>query len=298
VRDIVLYLVTVLIWGSTWFAITFQLGTVPIEWSLVYRFALAAVLLWAFCLVTKRPLKFPKAAHARFFGLGVFLFSLNYFLIYEGTRHVPSGLVAVLFSLLPLLNILNGMVFLKRPGNRAVAMVSLIGLVGVGFIFWPELEGFSLQDATLLGVVLVLLGAYSASLGNTIASADALRNISVIQTTAWGMLYGTVFLTTFALFNGNAPVFDDSFAYVSSLLYLSIFGTIVAFVCYFLLIKRITVERASYITIAFPLVALTISTFFEDYQWSLAAAIGMVLVLGGNYYILRTRQKKIERRPA
>ncbi len=297
-RDIVLYLVTVLIWGSTWFAITFQLGTVPIEWSLVYRFALALVLLLAFCLLTKRPLKFPKAAHTRFFGLGVFLFSLNYFLIYEGTRHVPSGLVAVLFSLLPLLNILNGMVFLKRPGNRAVALVSLIGLVGVGFIFWPELEGFSLQDATLLGVVFVLLGAYSASLGNTLASVDALKNISVIQTTAWGMLYGTVFLTAFALFNGNAPVFDDSFAYVSSLLYLSIFGTIVAFICYFLLIKRITVERASYITIAFPLVALTISTFFEDYQWSLAAALGMGLVLGGNYYILRTRQKKVERRPA
>jgi len=293
-RDIILYLVTVLIWGSTWFAITLQLGVVPVEWSLVYRFALAAVLLFGFCLVSGRKLAFPLAAHKRFFGLGVFLFSLNYFLIYQGTQYVPSGLVAVLFSLLPLLNILNGMVFLKRPGNRAVAVASLFGIAGIVFLFLPELEGFSLKDATLLGVMFVLLGAYSASLGNTLASSDALKNTSVFQTNAWGMVYGTIFLTAFAALRGNPPGFDDSPAYVWSLLYLSVFGTIVAFICYFALIKRISVERASYITIAFPLVALTISTFYEDYHWTWQAVVGMVLVLGGNYYVLRTRQKNAE----
>lgn len=295
-RDILLYVVTVLIWGSTWFAITLQLGQVPPEWSLVYRFALAFVLLFGFCLVTRRPMKFPLKTHYRFFGLGVFLFSLNYYLIYAGTQFVHSGLVAVLFSLLPLLNILNGMVFLKRPGNRAVAVTSLFGIAGILFIFWPELEGFTLADTTLLGLLLILGGAYSASCGNTLASTDALKNTSVFQTNAWGMLYGTVFLTIFAFARGNPPAFDPSPVYVWSLLYLAVFGTIVAFICYFLLIKRITVERASYITIAFPLVALTISTFYEGYHWTWQAAVGMVLVLGGNYYILRTRQKRAEAR--
>ncbi len=290
--DILLYLITVLIWGSTWFAITLQLGVVPLEWSLVYRFALAAVLLWGFCLATKRSLKFPPAAHKRFLGLGLFLFSLNYYLIYAGTQYVPSGLVAVLFSLLPLMNILNGMVFLKRPGNRAVALTSVLGILGILFIFYPELEGFTLRDTTLLGLLLILGGAYSASLGNTLASTDALKHTSVLQTNAWGMLYGSIFLAVSAALKGNAPAFDPSPAYVWSLLYLAVFGTIVAFVCYFLLIKRITVERASYITIAFPLVALTISTLFEDYHWSWEALVGMALILGGNYYILRTRAKK------
>lgn len=288
-RDIILYLTTTLIWGSTWFAITFQLGNVPIEWSLVYRFALAAFLLFGFCLVTKRPMKFPLKTHGYFLGLAVFLFSTNYYLVYSGTHFISSGLVAVVFSLLPLLNILNGMVFLKRPGNKRVAVVSLIGLVGIGFIFWPELQAVSLTDTTVLGAFLIIVATYSASLGNTIASTDGVKNVSAFQSNAWGMVYGTLLLTAFALFQGEPPAFDTSFAYVSSLLYLSIFGTIVAFVCYFLLIKRITVERAAYISIAFPIVALTISTFFESYEWTVHALIGMILVLGGNYYILRTR---------
>ncbi len=292
-RDIILYLATVLIWGSTWFAITFQLGEVPIEWSLVYRFALAAVLLFGFCLITKRSLKFPLKLHLYFLGLGVFLFSTNYYFVYSGTQYIPSGLVAVVFSLLPLMNIINGMVFLKRPGNRAVALVSLMGVLGIGFIFWPELEVLSLTDTTVIGGALIIIAAYSASLGNTLASMDGLKAVSGFQSNAWGMVYGTVFLTGFALLQGQAPAFETTLPYITSLVYLSVFGTVVAFVCYFALIKRITVERASYTTIAFPLVALSISTFFEGYHWTLYALIGMVLVLGGNTYILRTRAKKL-----
>lgn len=290
--DILLYLVTVLIWGSTWFAITFQLGEVPIEWSLVYRFGLAAALMLAFCALTGRNLKFPLKVHLRFMALGLLLFSTNYFLIYEGTKYVPSGLVAVLFSTMPLMNIANGVIFLKRQAQMNVAFVSLVGLTGIALIFWPELEGFSLKDNALLGLILVLLATWSASSGNTVASTDALKKISVIQTSTFGMLYGTLLLTAFALAKGAPPAFDPALPYVASLAYLTVFGTIVAFTCYFLLIKRISMERAAYITVAFPLVALAISTAFEGYRWTLPAAIGMVLVLGGNYFVLKTRERR------
>jgi drug/metabolite transporter (DMT)-like permease len=288
--DVLLYLVTVLIWGSTWFAITLQFGVVPIEWSLVYRFVLSAVLLFAFCLVTGRNLKFPKALHLRFAGLGLFLFSLNYYLIYAGIEHVPSGLAAVLFSMLPLMNILNGMVFLKRKGNRQVAWLSALGIGGIALLFWPEVEGFSLHEGAFLGLLLIASGVWSASAGNTLVSTQAVKTLSVFQSNAWGIFYGTIFLTLFALFKGNAPAFDSSPAYLWSLAYLIVFGTIIAFTCYFLLIKRITVERASYITIAFPLVALAISTAFENFHWTVQAVIGMVVVLCGNYFVLKTRQ--------
>jgi len=291
--DIVLYLITTLIWGSTWFAITLQLGVVPIEWSLVYRFALAAVLLTGICLVTGKSLKFPLKTHKYFLGLGAFLFSTNYYFVYAGTEHISSGLVAVVFSLLPLLNILNGMIFLKRKGDVAVALASAFGVLGIGFIFWPELDAFTLKDTTVLGAFLIILATYSASIGNTVASTDDLKKVSAFQSNAWGMLYGTAFLTFYALIQGKPPAFEVTTPYIGSLLYLSVFGTIIAFVCYFLLIKRISVIRASYISIAFPLVALTISTFLEEYHWTWEAAVGILLVLGGNYYILRTRQKKM-----
>ena len=297
-KNILLYLTAVLIWGTTWFAITFQLGVVAIEWSLVYRFALAAALLFAICLATGRNLKFPKRAHLVFIGLGVFLFSSNYYFSYLGVEYITSGLVAVGFSTLPLMNIFNGRVLLKRRVEVPVMVASLIGIGGIALVFWPELGTSTNSDKALLGIVFVLVATYLASLGNTIASTKTAGKLSVLSMNAWGMLYGTGILTLSSILNGNPVVFEATQPYIISLVYLSIFGTIIAFTSYLELIKRIGPDRAGYISIAFPLVALTISTFFEGYQWTLHAVIGMVLVLGGNYYILRTRQKSLENKAA
>ncbi|MCH8171951.1 MAG: DMT family transporter [Proteobacteria bacterium] len=297
-RDILLYLVAVLIWGTTWFAITFQLGVVAIEWSLVYRFALATVLLFAICLVTGRKLKFPRRAHLVFLGLGAFLFSSNYYFSYLGVAYITSGLVAVVFSTLPLMNIFNGRVFLKRRLEPAIVIASLVGIGGIALMFWPELGAGADNDKALLGMVIVLIATYLASLGNTIAGGRSASKLPVLSMSAWGMLYGTGFLTAASLLNGNPVAFEITKPYIFSLVYLALFGTVIAFTSYLELIKRIGAERAGYISVAFPVVALAISTFFEGYQWSIPAALGMVLVLGGNVYILRTRQKKVEPRPA
>ena len=293
-RDILLYLVAVLIWGTTWFAITFQLGVVAIEWSLVYRFALATVLLFAICLVTGRKLKFPRRAHLVFLGLGAFLFSSNYYFSYLGVAYITSGLVAVVFSTLPLMNIFNGRVFLKRRLEPAIVVASLVGIGGIALMFWPELGAGADNDKALLGMVIVLIATYLASLGNTIAGGRSASKLPVLSMSAWGMLYGTGFLTATSLLNGNPVAFEITKPYIFSLVYLSLFGTVIAFTSYLELIKRIGAERAGYISVAFPVVALAISTFFEGYQWSIPAALGMMLVLGGNVYILRTRQKKVE----
>ncbi|MCH8323065.1 MAG: DMT family transporter [Proteobacteria bacterium] len=297
-RDILLYLVAVLIWGTTWFAITFQLGVVAIEWSLVYRFALATVVLFAICLGTGRELKFPRRAHLVFLGLGAFLFSSNYYFSYLGVAYITSGLVAVVFSTLPLMNIFNGRVFLKRRLEPAIVVASLVGIGGIALMFWPELGAGASNDKALLGMVIVLIATYLASLGNTIAGGRSASKLPVLSMSAWGMLYGTGFLTAASLLNGNPVLFETTKPYIFSLVYLSLFGTVIAFTSYLELIKRIGAERAGYISVAFPVVALAISTFFEGYQWSIPAALGMVLVLGGNVYILRTRQKKVEPRPA
>ena len=297
-RDILLYLVAVLIWGTTWFAITFQLGVVATEWSLVYRFALATVLLFAICLVTRRKLKFPRRAHLVFLGLGAFLFSSNYYFSYLGVAYITSGLVAVVFSTLPLMNIFNGRVFLKRRLEPAIVVASLVGIGGIALMFWPELGAGASNDKALLGMVIVLIATYLASLGNTIAGGRSASKLPVLSMSAWGMLYGTGFLTAASLLNGNPVAFEITKPYIFSLVYLSLFGTVIAFTSYLELIKRIGAERAGYISVAFPVVALAISTFFEGYQWSIPAALGVMLVLGGNVYILRTRQKKVEPRPA
>lgn len=287
----VLFLSTVLIWGSTWFAITFQLGEVPLEWSIVYRFFASASIMFVFCLLTKRPLRFSWRQHRVFAGLGLFLFSTNYYFTYVAIEYLTSGLVAVVFSLLALMNIFNGALFLKRPLEWRMVGVSLVGLFGLALIFWPDLKSFSFGSLAMVGLGIGILATWSASLGSTVAASKAAQPLPLVPTNAWGMLYGSIFLTIFAVVSGIKPGFDTSASYLISLAYLTVFGTVIAFSCFLMLLNRAGLERAGYVAVAFPVVALTISTIFEGYQWTLLSLAGLVLVLGGNVVVLRTKAR-------
>lgn len=291
VLNVVLFVSTVLIWGSTWFAITFQLGQVPLEWSVAYRFFASAAIMFAFCFATKRSLRFSWRQHRVFVGLGIFLFSTNYYFTYVSIEHLKSGLVAVIFGMLALMNIFNGALFLKRPLEWRMVAISLVGLLGIAIIFWPDLKSFDVESATILGLGTALMAAFLASLGNTVAASEAAKPLPLFSMNAWGMLYGSVLLTIFASVSGVEPSIDLSAPYLISLAFLVVFGTIIAFSCYLLLLARIGLERAGYITVTFPVVALTISTIFEGYQWTLLSLAGLVLVLGGNVVVLRTRAR-------
>ena len=288
-NNILLYLTTVLIWGTTWYAIKLQLTEVPIEWSLVFRFALAAALLFAYCLATGRKLKFPLSDHKTFITLGFFLFSVNYYCSYRGVELLTSGLVAVVFSTLSIMNILNAAIFLKRPLEPRVLGAALIGMGGIGLIFLPELESFSLSDGTIIGIGVTLFGTWMASLGNIVVASEKARALPLIRLNAWGMFYGVIFITAYTLATGVPFAFDTSATYLGALAYLSVFGTIVAFLCFLTLIKRIGAERAGYNAIGWPVVALLISTVLEGYQWTTPALAGLVMVLGGNVLVLRLK---------
>ena len=286
-----LFLASALIWGSTWYVITFQLGVVPAEWSVAYRFALSAVVMLAFCLVTGRRLAFSRVDHVAMAALGLFLFSSNYVLVYWGTHYLTSGLVAVTFSTIVVFNIVNGMVFLGQSVEPRVVASAAGGLVGLILIFWPEFEGFDLTGDTATGLAMCLVSSYMASLGNTVAASARIRALPVVQVNAWGMAYGALATAFFALATAGGPVLDGSFDYAWSLVYLALIGSIVAFSCYLALIKRIGIGRAGYVAIAIPIVALAISTAYEGYQWTPMAVAGLLLVISGNAAIISRRTK-------
>ena len=290
------YLTSVLIWGTTWYAIKLQLGVVPIEWSLIYRFVLAVVLLFGLCQVTGRRLRFGRADHVMFAGLGVFLFSTNYYLSYLGVEYLTSGLVAVLFSTLTIMNIINAAIFLKRPMAPSLLVGALAGLTGLALVFWPEVGSLELGGATLTGIGIGLLAPLSASFGGTLAATQRIKSLPIIQVNAWGMLYGVGLTTIATLASGSRPVWDPSPVYSWALVYLAVFGTVIAFIAYLKLIARAGPERAGYMAVGFPIVALLVSTLFEDFVWTLPAVAGVALVLGGNVLVLRQPKAKTVQR--
>ncbi len=291
-RNLLFYFATVLIWGSTWIGIKLQLGRVEPMVSVGYRFTLAALLLLLWCGFRRLPMRFSPTEHLFIAMQGTFLFALNYLLFYLAELYVTSGLAAVIFSLILLMNMINGAIFLRSPIDTKVVAGGLLGLVGIVLVFQPEISSFTLENHGLRGVLLCLGATLLASVGNILSARNQKRGLPVVQTNAYGMAYGAMLMLVLSLCTGKSFELDVSVAYLGSLIYLSVFGSIIAFGCYLSLIGNIGADRAAYATLLFPLVALAISTVWENYQWSPMAVAGVGLILSGNLLMLQRKKKR------
>ncbi len=285
-KNFILFSVSAIIWGSTWLVIKFQLGLVDPIISVSYRFILASFILLLFCRISGLNLKYNVKEHLFFALQGFFLFGINYWLVYLAEVHLPSGLVAVIFSMIIFFNIFNGAIFIGSPIRVRVIAGAALGIVGIGLVFKQELLSFSLSSDNSLALVIAGLGALTASLGNITSVHNQKINLPVIQTNAFGMMYGALFMLIISLIMGKHFSFEISYAYIGSLLYLSIFGSIIAFTCYLTLLGKIGADKAAYVTLIIPVIALILSTIFEEYTWTLYAFIGVALILIGNMLVL------------
>lgn len=290
-KSIVLYIVTVLIWGSTWLAIEFQLGVVAPEVSLVYRFASAAVLMWMYCLWRGLDMKYATMDHAYFLILACCNFGFNYLILYWAQAYLSSAMTSIAFSTLLLINIVNTRLFFGKPIAPRIYFGAVTGILGIVALFWADLKELDLSSAAIIGLGLALSGTFVASIGNMASVRNSNKGVGVLQGNAWGMLYGAIILTLFTLFSGARFNFDMSFGYISSLVYLSLFGTVIAFACFFALLKDIGPEKASYSIVLFPVVAVILSTLFEGFIWQLNTIFGFLLVLVGNAIVLTPMNK-------
>ena len=225
--------------------------------------------------------------------MGLLLFGLNYICVYVGQTYITSALMAIIFSMLSWINIFNARIFFGTRSGPRVIFGAVLGLAGLSLMFWPSIKGLSLNDATLIGAIIGMLGAYFASLGNMVSQAAQKRRLPVMESNAWAMLYGCAFTGLISLGQGQSFTMDWSFPYVASLLYLAVFGSVIAFWAYLTLLGRIGANKAGYATIAFPVIAILLSVTFEDLKITATLIIGMLMVLVGNVSILNRKPVEI-----
>jgi drug/metabolite transporter (DMT)-like permease len=284
--NLALYATSVIVWGSTWLLINYQLGEVAPEVSVVYRYAIAAALLFGWSLFRGLRLRYSLHQHLRFFLLGLLLFSFNYIATYSAQQYISSALNAVAFSTMMLMNVANSRIFLGTRIEPRLWLGAALGLVGIVTLFWPEISAISLSDRIFLGAGLSLTGAFLASLGNIASKTSQSEGLPILQSNAWGMLYGTV-ITGLVAWRRDIPFnFEMSASYISTLLYLAIFGSVVAFGAYLKLVGRIGPHKAGYVVVMFPVVAVIMSVLFEGLELSTNIIAGVALVLGGNMVVL------------
>lgn len=289
-----LYTLVVLIWGSSWFVIKFQVDTISPELSIVYRMLLAGGLTILYCLLTRKSLRFSSRQHLWIALQGALLFCCNYILIYFAGLHLTSGLLAICFSTVTLMNIFNMAIFYRAPIQMRTLFAALVGIAGLFLIFYPEVKDFSGSGDKLLGVAFALSSTFCASLGMMVAIKLRKVDIPILEGNAIGMIYGSAIAFLIAIGIGQPITLPTSVSFYLALLYLAIPATIIAFACYLTLVDKIGPSRAAYSSVLFPLVALTISTIFENYQWTYSALAGMGAVLFGNILVLTQKKMKPE----
>jgi drug/metabolite transporter (DMT)-like permease len=263
-RNLVLFISTLICWSPTWYLIKFQFGVVDPLISIFYRFFIASIIVFIFLILSKKKMSFNLHQHLSFLLLGVTLFSLNYIFFYLANTYLISGIVTIAFSTILIMNILGERIYFKIKSSKETLFAAGFGIVGILIIFGNELLNFKLEDKTHIGIILSFIATFWASTGNLIHQKNSKDKIPFIQ----------------------------SKSYILSFLYLSIIGSVVAFYLYLKLLENIGSARAGYIGVIMPIIALIISTIFEGLQWTNNLIFGLPVLIFGCVLILNQKSKK------
>ncbi|WP_076073208.1 DMT family transporter [Sphingomonas montana] len=294
-RVAVPFLLVTLIWGSTWLVIRDQIGVVPASWSVTYRFIVATVAMFGVAVATRAPLRIGGAGLAIAAVVGFCQFFANFNLVYRAEASVTSGLVAVVFGLLVVPNAVLGRVMLGQSLSRPFLAGSAVAMVGVAMLFDHELRrgpgagGGADMAAVAGGIALTLAAVLTASIANVVQATPAARRVAVIPLIAWAMLFGTIVDGGYAWATVGAPVMEWRWGYGAGIAYLGLAGSALAFPLYYRVIRAIGPARAAYSSVLVPVIAMTLSTLFEGYRWSVQAGVGSALAMAGLVVALRAR---------
>jgi drug/metabolite transporter (DMT)-like permease len=282
-----LFAACVLVWGTTWHAITHQIDTVPAEVAVALRFALAGAAALAIARWRGEPLVHGAAAHAWFALQGVFMYGVAYVAVYHAEIHVPSGLVAVAYSASPLLAGLGAQAVFGVPVTRRFVAGGLLGLIGVALIFWPELGSTSARPNAGLGIVFTVAAVLLSAVGSVAASRNHVRGLAFWPALGFGMLYGAAAATVVAVLLARPFALPAAPAWWTALVYLALAGSVLAFACFLELQHRIGPGPASAVGVMTPIIALAVSMGFEGYRPDARAGAGAALAVLGNLWMLR-----------
>ena len=290
-NNFILFGITLFCWSPTWYVIKFQLGYVDPLVSVFYRFFAASLIIFIYLIIKKKNLKFSINYHLWFLFFGICLYSINYVFFYLSNTYLISAFPAVVFSTVVIMNILGEAFYFKKKPSIKTLIGASIGMLGIIIIFNDEIFNFSLQNGTHIGLFLALIGTFCASTGNMVYQRNLNNNFPLIETLAFAMLYGSLVTFSITQIKGTELLFEYSFGYIVSLAYLTVIGSIFAFIFYLKLLGKVGPGRAGYVGVVMPVLALLISTIFENLEWKLDLIIGLpILIIGA---VLVINQKKI-----
>ena len=276
------FIIFTAIWGSTWIVIRGQLGTVPPQWSVAYRFAIAAVAMALVAVWKRESLQIGRKGLLAAVVLGATQFCINFDAVYLAERHITSGVVATVFALLLIPASLMAWALLGHRPTKRFAWSSLIAVTGIALLFIHELRSHPANGGQVAaGIGLTIFGMIGAATANVLQARPEIRRFPLFALLAWSMAAGALIDGLIALVMTGSPVFDPRPSYWLGLLYLALVASVLTFSLYYPVIRRIGPGKTAYSSVIVPIIAMAFSTWLEDYRWTALAAVGALLALGG-----------------
>jgi drug/metabolite transporter (DMT)-like permease len=282
-----LFAICVLTWGTTWFAITFQIGHVAPEVGVAMRFALAGAVILGLCVLRQESLRFTRAQHATFALQGSFMYGVSYVCVYHAEQHLVSGLVAVGYSASPLVAGLGARALFGVNLRPRFILGGVLGIAGVALIFWPEFARTTGDRNALLGALFTVGSVLLSTVGSLTASRNRSRGLPFWPALGFGMLYGAATAALFAVMQGQSFAPPAIASWWLSLFYLALAGSVLTFACFLTLQERIGPGPTGTIGVMTPLLALVISMAFEGFHPAALTFVGAALAVAGNVLMLR-----------
>jgi len=282
-----LFAVCVLTWGTTWYAITFQVGRMAPEVGVALRFALAGAVVLAACVARRERLRFTLAEHLRFALQGCFLYGVSYVCVYHAERHVVSGLVAVGYSASPLVTGLGAHWLFGLHTRGRFLLGGVLGLAGITLMFWPEFGAATDGRDTTLGATFTVAAVLLSAAGSLAASRNRTHRLPFWPALGYGMLYGATTAALVAMAQGEAFTPPAVVSWWLSLFYLALAGSVLTFACFLTLQERLGPGPAGTIGVMTPLIALVVSMIFEGFRPQALTLAGVALAVTGNVLMLR-----------
>ena len=293
-NNFILFGITLFCWSPTWYVIKLQLGYVDPLISVFYRFLVASIIIFIYLIIKKKNLKFSLDHHVWFLFFGICLYSLNYIFFYLSNTYLISAFPAIVFSTVVIMNIFGENFYFKKKASLKTLIGASVGMIGVIIIFNDEIFDFSFKNGTHVGLFLALFGTFCASTGNMIHQRNLNHNFPLIETIAYSMLYGSLVTLLITQIKETELLFEYSFNYIASLAYLSIVGSIFAFIFYLRLLEKVGAGRAGYVGVVMPVLALLISTIFENLEWQIDLIIGLPILIIGAVLVIDQKIKPIK----
>src|SRR5690606_34705674 len=225
--------------------------------------------------------------HLAALGQGAFAFSISYNFTYAAEGRIASAVVAVIFAALAFLNLILFRVAARQKAALASWAGAALGVAGVAVLSGSEVLSGGLSHASATGVGFALTAVTASAFGNYFAWRGQQAGSAVIPSTAWAMAYGTILLALYGLVTGVEWRIEPTARYLGSLLYLSVFGSVIAFVVYFGIARTRGYALASSISPLTPPLAMPVPWVFEKATFGWTAIAGLALVLAGQVLMIR-----------